>query len=262
MYQSKERSQKKHTKHKSFRTKHPIDYSKHLPDIYISWTHTDRALYNLIYSFSVNGCWMSNATLAHLLHRCRRSIQLSRKHLSEGQAIIMARTNPRTWSMWSRYHPAVRSTPILYFRGGDLPNIYYISSGAQNSGAQKQPAGENPQQGPVSNLSDCGAQKLRPEGAIFAPKREEQRESLQDSCSKGFPSKERPAAEPSLSQGATPPEPPGGSGNHTGLNRWQKNRLEQLARHTNKSQFIDILNKWRWSAKQVDEACDFIFSEP
>lgn len=219
-------------KKRKFYTRHPIDYSKHLPEFSKSWTKSDRALYNLVYSFAVNGCWMSNTTIGKILHRCRRTIQLSRQHLNVAGIIIMARTNPRTWSMWAALHPAVVCSKRLYFKGGEILNPYYRPSGAQNRGAQK----------------------LRPGGAKDAPKREECIYPT-DIYSKAGALKgngPRPAAK--QSQGARPPNPPAGSGGLIALTTWQKNHILQRLQKISWKQLEIELENWKWSPAKIASA--------
>lgn len=79
------------------------------------FTWSARRLYDLIYSFGLGGCWMSNSTLAEKLLCSRRTIQYARKQLTQNMVIIIARTCPRTWIMWARYHLAVLNCPILLY---------------------------------------------------------------------------------------------------------------------------------------------------
>jgi len=89
-------------------------------------TATAKQLYDLVFSFGLAGCWMSNRTLASKLQVCRRSAQYARKLLVHRQLIITARTNPHTWIMWSRFHPGVKQCQILLYPiKQKLDNPYY-----------------------------------------------------------------------------------------------------------------------------------------
>lgn len=90
------------------------------------FTHTARNLYDLVFSYGLGGCWMSNFTIQGKLGCCRRSVQYARQLLVKRQVIVTARTNPHTWIMWSRYHPAVENCKILLFPiRQSIDNPYY-----------------------------------------------------------------------------------------------------------------------------------------
>ena len=225
-------------KRKSY-TKHPIDYSKHLPDFDPPLTTSQRQLYNLVYSFGINGCWMSNATIGKILHKTRRTIQIARGRLHTTGIIIMARCNPRTFSMWAAKHPSLYSTKILYFKGGQIPNPLISQSGAQHSGAQK----------------------LRPGGAKIAPKREEYTTPTEYIHSGGPLKGGRPAdgTEPYLRGSA--PEPPGCSGTEDALTRFDKVLIELYTPGKNALEVTKLFFSWGWSKRKIEMAMHKTFVE-
>ena len=226
-------------KKRKFYTLHPIDYSKHLPDNGSRLTGSQRQLYNLIYSFGVNGCWMSNATIGKILHRCCRTIRTARGRLAICEAIIMARGNPRTFSMWASRHPAVAGTPILYFKGGKITNPMISQSGRQLSGGQKLPPG----------------------GAKIASKRKEY-SSLRDYilAVTSFEGGRLPAGTESHLSGSAP-ETPGGPVAGEKLSPFETNLLNKNCRQLSRDETIGLLFEWRWLPKKTAIALARLFGE-
>jgi hypothetical protein len=110
-------------KHKTKRRPPPY---KRIPQDHGKLTSTARQLYDLIFSLGLGGCWMSNATLAYKLDTCTRSAQRARQLLVKRQLILTARTNPHTWIMWARYHPALKHAQILLYPDAQqMDNPYY-----------------------------------------------------------------------------------------------------------------------------------------
>jgi len=92
-----------------------------------TFTHTANKLYDLIFSFGLGGCWMSNHTISHKIRCSVRSVQYARQQLVKQQAIITARTCPRTWIMWAGNHRAVQNCQVLlYPRRQKMDNPFYI----------------------------------------------------------------------------------------------------------------------------------------
>jgi len=109
------------------------------PDRSQALTYSQKRLYDLIFSFGLGGCWMSNHTLCTKLSLTRRTIQIARKALFQQEYIIIARTNPHTFIMWSRYHKAVENAQVLYYPVKMvMDNPYYAieseAIGAQSAG--------------------------------------------------------------------------------------------------------------------------------
>lgn len=103
------------SRHKHLQLKKRIPPCRRIPPEHGRLTATARQLYDLVFSFGLGGCWMSNRTLASKLDCHKSSVQRSRQLLVHRQLIITARTNPHTWIMWSRYHPAVRECQVLLY---------------------------------------------------------------------------------------------------------------------------------------------------
>jgi len=78
-------------------------------------TPTAKKLYDLVYFYGLGGCWMSNETLSYKLDCSPRAIQLARRLLEERHLLITARAGNHTFSMWARYHKAVRNCEFLLF---------------------------------------------------------------------------------------------------------------------------------------------------
>ena len=157
-------------------------------------TATARQLYDLVFSFGLAGCWMSNRTLASKLQVCRRSAQYARKLLVHRQLIITARTNPHTWIMWSRFHPGVKQCQIL---------LYPIKQKMDN------PYYEIP-------TFRVGVQKSTLRGAKFAPKLDVANTSALATgegsrdvgCCPSLPAESATTADAISHQGGKPPLPP------------------------------------------------------
>jgi len=99
---------------------------KRIPADHGKLTPTARQLYDLIFSLGLGGCWMSNATIAFKLDCRKLSVQRARQLLVKRQAIVTARTNPHTWIMWARYHPALKRAQILLYPvAQQMDNPYY-----------------------------------------------------------------------------------------------------------------------------------------
>ncbi len=166
-------------------------------------TRTTQALYNLIYFFGLGGCWMSNRTVGRKLQCCRRTVQRARKQLVMTQIIVTARTNPHTWIMWSRYHPAVRNCQLLlYPTRQKMDNPYYDLAKA-GSGVTLQ-----------QNTGDKMSPKLDVVSSSYLLKGRFNKEpAISTAVDCGPPSQKQP--EPALSQGSAPNpvRPSGGTGN-------------------------------------------------
>jgi len=223
---------------KKFYTKHPIDYSKHLPDFDPPLTTSQRQLYNLVYSFGLNGCWMSNATIGKILHKTRRTIQIARGRLHTTRCIIIARCNPRTFSMWAVKHPGLYKTKVLYYKGGQIPNPVNSHSGAQHGGAQK----------------------LRPGGAKFAPKREEYTTPTEYIHSGGPLKGGRPAAGTKPYLRGSAPEPPGGSETGAELSRFDKILIELYTPDKTALEVTKLFFSWGWSKEKIQRGLIEILS--
>ena len=100
------------------------------------FTWSARRLYDLIYSFGLGGCWMSNNTLATKLRCSKRTIQYARKQLVRHMVIITARTCPRTWIMWARYHLAVQNCQVLLYPVRQEMSNPYLEPTAKSIGVQ------------------------------------------------------------------------------------------------------------------------------
>ncbi len=113
------------------RTKKPrirkrIPAHKRIPPEHGHLTWSARQLYDLIFSFGLGSCWMSNSTIAGKLRCCKRTVQYARQQLVKTQVIITARTCPHTWAMWARYHIAVQNCQtLLYPIRQKMDNPYY-----------------------------------------------------------------------------------------------------------------------------------------
>lgn len=103
----------------------PRRADKLLPEIGKPWTQITREVHREIYFFGIRGCYKSNASLATDIGCSTRSIQRARQLLTKHQAIITARTMPRTWSAWCTCHPALKKRPVLFFKGGQIDNPLY-----------------------------------------------------------------------------------------------------------------------------------------
>lgn len=113
---------------KPHRKKH-IPPHKRIPFEFPLLTRSARDLYDLIFSFGLGGCWMSNQTLAAKLgvHKC--TVQRARQQLVKSQLIVTARTCPRTWIMWSRFHRAVQNCQVLLYPVRQkMDNPWYVLS--------------------------------------------------------------------------------------------------------------------------------------
>ena len=111
--------------------------NKRIPYDRGTFTRSERDLYDLIFAFGLGGCWMSNFTISQKLCLCERTIQRARQKLFKSEVIIIARTNPRTWMMWARYHRAVQQCQVLLFPVRQkMDNPYFVldpkSSGVTN----------------------------------------------------------------------------------------------------------------------------------
>lgn len=170
---------------------------KRLPAGEIKLTATARTLYNRIYTFGLSGCWMSNDTLANQLDCCRRQIQRARQLLVRRQDIITARTSPRTWSMWPANHPAVKNAQVLYFKGGQIDNPFFVIPATSDSGVTK-----------VLESLRSGVTFCHLWGDKMSPNLEEYRLPNGRYSTKGSKTRSRPAADDSSTQGVNPLETP------------------------------------------------------
>ena len=113
----------------------PKNYKKKLPahlripPEYGTLTKTICAIYDLIYSFGLGGCWMSNRTIARKIPCSKRTVQRARKALFQKEIIIKAWTNPHTVIMWARFHKAVENCQVLFYPiRQKMDNPYYLLS--------------------------------------------------------------------------------------------------------------------------------------
>ena len=178
----------------------------------------------------VNGCFEANDTLAKRFSCNLRSIQRARKLLFHQGDIVIDRTKRFTWSMWSAYHPAVRSSKKLHFKGGSTDNpVYEIPPIMDNDEDElyTRVAIEVEKIGPVESWTKAktevaidtafidaeAAERYRVTfcqggGDILSPNKEPRTHPTGVCSSKSSQKRNRPAADASLSQGGHPLEIP------------------------------------------------------
>jgi len=180
------------SKSKKTKLRKRIPPHKRIPIEHGQLTRTAQDLYDLVYSFGLGGCWMSNQTIAAKIDCCIRTVRNARHRLCRARVIVTARTCPHTWIMWSRFHPAVKNCQVLLYPVRQkMDNPYFVLS-PQPVGGQKCPQG----------------------GAKFAPKLDVR--TLTGSYNKGLfeePANKPPAAPLSQGSAPNPASPSGSTGN-------------------------------------------------
>lgn len=128
---------KKHRQHKKPTPPHSRIRKKDSP-----LTSTAEKLYDLIFSFGLRSCWMSNTTLAAMLGCHKLTVQRNRQLLTRRGDIIAARTGNYTWAMWARYHPGVRKCEVLFYScGSKMINPWYGAKCYLSKTGEKQGGG-------------------------------------------------------------------------------------------------------------------------
>lgn len=245
------RAQKKNKKKKPQQFKKRYPPHKRIPMDCGLFTALENRVYDLIYSYGLRGCWMSNATIAGMLHCSVRSVRRARRRLFERKVIIMARTIPHTWTMWARYHSAVKNCQVLLFPPDQKMENPYCETKHNSLGVAFSVLAE----GKTLPLPLLEEDKMSSKSVIdFSPKVLKSRE---------LPEKrKRPAAPSDLSRGTNPQTPvncTGGTpatpasvqGKKKGLNPGKFGFAKMQIYKMSFNEKWDFLAVWGWSTREI-----------